>query len=61
MQGRAHAFEENVMPPIPAYVGIDVAKVQLDIAVRPRVVKKLPCLAATAFGDEHAELRGAET
>ena len=28
---------------------------------RPRVVEKLPCLAATAFGDEHAQLRGAET
>jgi hypothetical protein len=27
----------------------------------PRVVKKWQCLAATAFGDEHAQFRGAET
>lgn len=35
MQGRANGFEENVMPPTPLYVGIDVAKAQLDVAVRP--------------------------
>jgi transposase len=35
MQGRANGFEENVMPSTPIYVGIDVAKAQLDIAVRP--------------------------
>jgi transposase len=35
MQGRAHGFEEHIMPPTPLYVGIDVAKAQLDIAVRP--------------------------
>jgi transposase len=35
MQGRANGFEENVMPPTPIYVGIDVAKAQLDVAVRP--------------------------
>ena len=35
MQGRANGFEENVMPSTPLYVGIDVAKAQLDVAVRP--------------------------
>jgi transposase len=35
MQGRANGFEENVMPSTPIYVGIDVAKAQLDVAVRP--------------------------
>jgi transposase len=35
MQGRANGFEENVMPPTALYVGIDVAKAQLDVAVRP--------------------------
>jgi transposase len=35
MQGRANGFEENMMPSTPLYVGIDVAKAQLDIAVRP--------------------------
>jgi transposase len=35
MQGRANGFEENMMPSTPFYVGIDVAKAQLDIAVRP--------------------------
>jgi transposase len=35
VQGRANGFEENVMPSTPIYVGIDVAKAQLDISVRP--------------------------
>jgi hypothetical protein len=29
--------------------------------IASRVVKKLPCLAATAFGDKYAQLKGAET